>query len=37
MRCDRFFLFPSRVGSRLNGGLLPLLLSPGVFVSGGFS
>ena len=36
MRCDRFFLFPYHVGSHLSGGLLPLL-SPGVFVSGGFS
>ena len=24
MRCDRFFLFPSHVGSHLSGGLLPL-------------
>ena len=31
MRCDRFFVFPSHVGSHLSGGLLPLLLSPGVF------
>ena len=37
MRCDRFFLFPSHVGSHLSGGLLPLLLSPEDFVPGGFS
>ena len=36
MRCDWFFLFLSHVGSHLRGGLLPLLLSPWVFVSGGF-
>ena len=37
MICDRFFLFLSHVGSHSSGGLLPLLLSPWVFVSGGFS
>ena len=37
MRCDRFFFFLSHVGSHSSGGLLTLLLSPWVFVSGGFS
>ena len=37
MRCGRFFLLLSHVGSHLYGGLLPLLLSLWVFVCGGFS
>ena len=35
MRCDRFFFFLSHVGSHLSGGLLPLLLSPCLFVCSG--